>query len=435
LGRATAGVRWREIAYDPLPSQKAFHDSPARFKGFSGPIGCGKSQALCQEALRLCYVNAGRMGLLGAPTYPMLRDATQATLLEILDGNRIPYEHNKAENALILTDTGSRIIFRAVEEFERLRGTNLAWFGLDELTYTQEEAWLRLEGRLRDPRATRLCGFAVWTPKGYDWVYRRFIAGANGGYEAVVAKPYENRHLLERIPDYYQRLQASYDERFFRQEALGEYLSLDGSRVYAAFDRTTHVTDLQVDAREPLLWTLDFNVDPMTSVIVQFQAGRIAVLDEIAIRHGTTQEACEEFLRRYGAHRAGVVIYGDSSGYQRQTTGMSDYDMVRQYLTSYSRLPVSEKMAHSNPPVRERVNLMNAKLRSAAGEIGLVVDRKCKELIADFEQVSFKADTVQIDKDRDRMRTHASDALGYLAWQECRPRAKIGERGERLPVG
>ena len=48
-----------------------------------------------------------------------------------------------------------------MDDFERLRGTNLAWFGLDELTYTAEEAWLRLEGRLRDPRASRLvriCG-------------------------------------------------------------------------------------------------------------------------------------------------------------------------------------------------------------------------------------------------------------------------------------
>ncbi len=71
-------------------------------------------------------------------------------------------------------------MFRAVEEFERLRGSNLAWFGLDELTYTSEEAWLRLEGRLRDPKATRLCGFAVWTPKGYDWVYERFVARARG---------------------------------------------------------------------------------------------------------------------------------------------------------------------------------------------------------------------------------------------------------------
>ncbi len=71
MGGAAAGIQWREIAYEPLPSQQAFHDSTARFKGFSGPIGCGKSQALCQEALRLCYMNAGRMGLLGAPTYEL----------------------------------------------------------------------------------------------------------------------------------------------------------------------------------------------------------------------------------------------------------------------------------------------------------------------------------------------------------------------------
>ncbi len=174
------GTCSRRIEYSPLASQARFHQSTARFKGFSGPIGSGKSQALCQEAIKLAYLNPGRLGLLGAPTYPMLRDATQATLFEILDKNRIPYEHNKAENMLVLKDTRSRILFRPVEEFERLRGTNLAWFGLDELTYTQEEAWLRLEGRLRDPRAARLCGFAVWTPKGFDWVYRRFVRAAGG---------------------------------------------------------------------------------------------------------------------------------------------------------------------------------------------------------------------------------------------------------------
>ena len=41
------------IEYDPLPSQAKFHDSEARFKGFSGPIRSGKSQALCHEAIRL----------------------------------------------------------------------------------------------------------------------------------------------------------------------------------------------------------------------------------------------------------------------------------------------------------------------------------------------------------------------------------------------
>src|SRR5262245_36953084 len=134
-GAGQDGVLDRRIKYSPLPSQKAFHQSSARIKGFSGPIGSGKSQALCHEAIRLAYLNPGRLGLIGAPTYPMLRDSTQQALFEVLNENSIPFEHAKAENVLELKDTGSRILFRAVDEFERLRGTNLAWFGVDELTY------------------------------------------------------------------------------------------------------------------------------------------------------------------------------------------------------------------------------------------------------------------------------------------------------------
>ena len=42
--------------------KEQFHDSEARFKGFSGPIGSGKSQALCQEAIRLSYCKSGPAG-------------------------------------------------------------------------------------------------------------------------------------------------------------------------------------------------------------------------------------------------------------------------------------------------------------------------------------------------------------------------------------
>ena len=431
MGRAS-DVRLREIAYDPLPSQKSFHELTARFKGFSGPIGSGKSQALCQEAIRLSYLNPRRMGLLGAPTYQMLRDATQATLFEILDSNRIPYEHNKAENTLRMKDTGSRIVFRPVDEFERLRGTNLAWFGLDELTYTPEAAWLRLEGRLRDPKAQRLCGFAVWTPKGYDWVFRKFVEGPSKGYGVVVAQPYENRFLLARVPDFYDRLQESYDERFFRQEVLGAYLSLSGSTVYSSFARAENLKDLGRDQRLPLLWALDFNVDPMSSLVVQMVDGKVLVLDEIVVRNGTTMDASEEFLKRYPDNWAGVHIYGDASGNQRQTTGATDYEMIREYFQVHSGMTLQYRVPRANPSVRERINLTNAKLRSATGDVGLLVDPKCKELIKDLEQVTYKADSNTIDKDRDRMRTHLSDALGYLLWQECRMLPRIGERRERL---
>src|SRR5437667_3135854 len=120
MDRTGEGIRLRRIGYSPLPSQRKFHDSAARFKGFSGPIGSGKSQALCQEAIKLSYLNPGRQGLIGAPTYPMLRDATLTTFLEVLAANDLPYEFNKAESVLVMKDTGSRIYFRAVDEFERL---------------------------------------------------------------------------------------------------------------------------------------------------------------------------------------------------------------------------------------------------------------------------------------------------------------------------
>jgi len=53
-------------------------------------------------------------------------------------------------------------------------------------------------------------------------------------------------------------------------------------------------------------------------------------------------------------------------------------------------------------------------------------------LIRDFEQVTFKEGSGVIDKDRDRRRTHLSDALGYLVWQECGARGVVGEMGKRL---
>lgn len=395
-------------------------------------MGSGKSAALCQEAIRLSYLNPGRRGLIGAPTYPMLRDSTLTSMLSILGANRIPYEYNKAENTLLMHETKSRILFRSLDDFERLRGTNLAWFGVDELTYTAEDAWLRLEGRLRDPKAKRLCGFAVWTPKGFDWVYRKFVKEPAEGYDTIFAKAFENRFVLDRVPDYYERLKRSYDERFFAQEALGEYLSLNAGRVYEAFDRGRNMRDVAIDPALPLLWALDFNVDPMCSVLAQRSGAEIRVIDEIVLRRASTTEACEEFRSRYPQYPERLVIYGDATGARQQTSGTSDYKMVRDYLARTGYRRVEFRVPTVNPSVRERVAMMNAKFRSAAGDSELTIDGRCKELVRDFEEVMFKPDSMVIDKERDPRRTHLSDALGYLVWQECRPQPSYGERGERL---
>ena len=131
----------------------------------------------------------------------------------------------------------------------------------------------------------------------------------------------------------------------------------------------------------------------------------------LVIRNGTTREACEEFLKRFTCHDSEIVVYGDASGNQQQTTGSTDYQMIREYFAISTNLTVLYQVPKSNPLVRDRINLTNSKLRSASGDVELLVDPSCKELIKDFEQVAYKADSCQIDKDKDRLRTHLSDAF------------------------
>lgn len=415
-----------------LPSQAQFHGLTTRFKGFSGPVGSGKSAALCAEAVRQSYVNRGRQGVVAAPTFAMLRDATLSGFFEALESQDMDYDLRKTDGELTFHAPGSTALLRSLDEPERLRGTNLAWFAIDELSYTREDAWLRLEARLRDPRATRLCGFGVWTPQGRDWVYKRFIQNLVPGYACVRAKPFENRFLLVQTPDYYDRLESSYDPKFYQQEVLGEYLNSRADRVYHCFNPAIHLVHQSYDARKTLLWALDFNVAPMTSVLLQEDNGRLGVIDEIVLERATTQEACQEFENRYKRHAGALEIFGDASGRNLHTTGLSDYSMLQKFLYRAGFQNARLRVPDSNPAVLNRVHKVNALLTNALGEVRLEVDPRCKELIKDFEEVMFKQDSGIVDKARDPRRTHASDALGYAIWQLYGDRPSAGEKDKRL---
>ncbi len=111
----------------------------------------------------------------------------------------------------------------------------------------------------------------MWTPKGHDWVHRRFIGAPVEGYELVQAKPFENRYILDQIPDFYDRLKSSYRPEVLQARMLGEYLAANTGLVYHAFSREAHIGELRLELGLPLLWAVDFNVDPMCSIVAQRQ--------------------------------------------------------------------------------------------------------------------------------------------------------------------
>lgn len=96
------------------------------------------------------------------------------------------------------------------------------------------------------------------------------------------------------------------------------------------------------------------------------------------------------------------------------------------------RYQVSFRIPSANPPVKDRINCVNAMLRNHAGQQRLYIYSQCKELIKDFEQVSWKTDPngnslADVDKSNP-MRTHASDAVGYYVAREFPMRRAMGER-------
>jgi hypothetical protein len=119
-----------------------------------------------------------------------------------------------------------------------------------------------------------------------------------------------------------------------------------------------------------------------------------------------------------------IHVFGDASGNQKRTAAAdTDWTIIKTHFFAkwVGTYHPTYRIQSSNPPVRDRVNCVNSRLRNTHGEPRLFVDPKCRELVKDLDLVAWSTDstgavTSEIDKS-DRARTHCSDALGYFIAQ------------------
>jgi hypothetical protein len=244
---------------------------------------------------------------------------------------------------------------------------------------------------------------------------------------------------------------------------MGEYLNVFAGQAYYAFDRRAQMGNISYNPGHSIWWALDFNVNPMCSVIGQTINGVVRVLDEIVMRNSNTLAACEEFLARTekwiqmreipddlmsiadedimnALHipqpmPLNLYIYGDASADSRKTSGSrTDWQIIRVFFGRYpDRFKVQLRVPSQNGPVKDRVNCVNAMLMNYAGQRRLYLTPDCRGLAADFEQMAWKVDPhgttlSELDK-RDPIRSHLSDALGYYIVRAFPMRPQSGERG------
>lgn len=216
----------RERSFELNAKQYDFvYDDDHKYCAYIGGIGGGKSFAGAVKALRKAVELPGSLGLVGAPTYPMLRDATLRSVLDIFPPAFI-VSFNKSE-MLASCANGSEILFRSTDDSDKLRGPNLAWFWLDEGPLCGHYAWKVMKGRLRQagftaPDVTQ--GWITGSPKGEDEFYEDFEAEPKPGHQLYRASTRENAHNLP--PTFIEDL--GYTGKFAQQEIEGLFVTFDG---------------------------------------------------------------------------------------------------------------------------------------------------------------------------------------------------------------
>lgn len=403
-------------------------------------------------------IDRSTSGWVSALDFPMSRDVIQPKYFNNgfqKSGARPPFipdhevEHWNNEAQVLKLKNGSIIGFKSAEAGRRkYQGTDRDWIHLDE--EHPYEIYEEIVVRVGEKPLILFCTCTILPPEGQQqtvsWVFPKIIQPWKEGklpeHGLFGASIYDNPGIPR---DEIKRLEAIYPlgspSRRIRLD--GAWMpGIGGARVYGNFDRLIHVTTKlePINQRMPLLWTWDFNVDPMVSLIAQLRGYTYEFHKELILEDGNIADMCELFYHHFPEHGAEIWLYGDSTGEGRSNqTGNSNYWTIMNEMKQYG-CPIRMKVPTENPRVPDRINAVNRLLRDEDGLVRIQVDAECQELITDLEGVLFdpklsgKILKIRNKKDPYFKRTHTSDAAGYLlAFEEPVRLESARGRGRLVP--
>lgn len=386
------------------PAQMRVYQSRARFRVVVAGRRWGKTALSRVLIIRAAQKPKQKIWYV-APTYRM---AKQIFWIDLLDA--IPKQWIRKINETTLSITlvnKTRIELKGADKADSLRGVGIHFLVLDEFQDMSEETWTQV---LR-PTLADTGGHAIFigTPKAYNYLYELYRQGQDKA--KVAAEQWESWQFPTITSPYIPLSEVAaaredMDEKSFKQEFEASFETMAG-RVYYPFDRDEHIGQYAFNPNLPIWVGMDFNIDPMSTVIYQPQpSGELWAVDEIVLFGSNTEEICKELDKRYWRYQTQITIYPDPAGGARQhARGETDLDILRD--AGFRRIKYRKK----HPLVADRVNSVNRMLRTANGNVRLRIDARCKHLINAFEQTIYKPGTRDVDKDAGV--EHSADAGGY----------------------
>lgn len=165
-----------KLTYVPLPHQEAFHADKAKFKGFFGGYGSGKTRTTDEEMLMLALENPGTAGCVTAATVKQLTETSQKTFFEDVCPPPLIKEHKKQESKTILVN-GTEILWYTSDDEGKLRSLNLGFFKMEEASEQKYEIFAQLQTRLRNNKMKNHTGLLASNPD-MNWIKTKFLLQA-----------------------------------------------------------------------------------------------------------------------------------------------------------------------------------------------------------------------------------------------------------------
>lgn len=394
--------------------QRLVMQDQRRFRVIVAGRRWGKTQLSKISLVRFAAAKSRQLVWYVAPTYQMARGIMWDDLKA-----SVPREWIKKVNETrmsILLMNNSRIELKGADKPDTLRGVGLHFVVIDEAQDIKEETWeMVLQPTLATTNGRALF---IGTPKAFNWLYDKFMLGQRGKtvqdergrwvrndwtswqFPTITSPFIPKKEIEERRRDM--------DPKSFRQEFEASFETMSG-RVYYPFDRKIHVGDCPFNPRLPIYVGMDFNIDPMSAIVMQEQPnGEIWVVDEAVLYGSNVQETADELARRYFKNMGQITIFPDPAGNNRNhDRGETSLDILRE--AGFDDILFKRK----HPLVQDRINTVNRLLKTADGRVMLKIDRGCRKFIESLEQTIYKEGTREVDKKKGT--EHAADAFGYYA--------------------
>lgn len=438
-------------SHSPLPKQAEFlklvlDPKGPQYVGYYGGFGSGKSVVLCTAIITQAVLYGGDY-LISRHFMPELRRTTMKTFLEMCP-KELVLEVRVADAEVHLKSKGGKatIYFIGLDEPGKIDSMNLSGFAIDEASQTTEEAFLKLQGRLRNPKGLRK-GLLVGNPKGRDHVYRYFVSkvaikpDAHHKYKMIVAPSTENIHLPE---GYVEGMLSSYSKERIERDVNGSFDSFEGM-IFSDFNRSLHVVD-PFDV--PKEWTRVIGQDdgftnPAASIFGAVDNdGNLWIYDEVYQRETLVEDLCKNFIAPKMAGQKFQAMYIDPStkAKRNQANGRA-YSNFSVYMEN---LPDWLPIIPANNEVQTGIGRVQSfmKVNPKTGEPRLKIFSNCTNLIEEigeyrWAELSANQEGTKNQKEEPRKyNDHACDALRYLVMSRPDPNqdTKVPEYKKGYPT-